>query len=107
MFEDDYKHNQVFDIREIIDYFCTDYCCLAELFAKADETGYLSTDNNSEDSNSYLFCPAVLPWEASDSCFKTAADVDSAIISAVQEFTNLSEDEVRGHIGEVHDGGYC
>lgn len=105
--EDEYKNTNNFDINEIVDYFCTNYCHLAELFAVADETGNLSTDNNSDAGNSYLFCPAVLPWEASEQHFKTEEDVNDAIIAAVQKLTDLSAEEILHHIDDVYDGGYC
>ena len=105
--EEEYKLDaDSFDLCEIVDRFCTDYCNLADLFSKADPTGQLSVDDNPNAGRSYLFCQAVMPWEAAASPFQTGSDVEEAIIAAVQKLTDLSAEEVLEYIDDIWDGGW-
>ncbi len=106
-FEAAYRAIGRFNIGEIVEHFCYTYGHLGELFSLADTTGCLEIDDNPEHGRSYLYCAAMMPWEASNSPFQTESDVEQAIITAMQRLTDLTESEILDYIDDVYDGASC
>ena len=87
------------------DYAFDDFDNMAHLFRSAGSGNWvedLTCDCN--DSSSYLYYPAILPWQIRD--FERnlkKEDIEDAIISCVSKLTNLTPEQILGYIGYVDD----